>query len=103
MCRNGLGHNRSIALFARPQIQMVCPSSYHTSSIHHWYTVSGGFVCQSSKLFLLEAVRDTLVSYAWCNVVLLNTRVATPQLGKELCTLPVEVSFTHGPTHVLSM
>ena len=36
--------------------------------------------------------------------VLPDTRVATPQLHEELCTLPVEVSFTHRlMTHVLNM
>ncbi len=36
--------------------------------------------------------------------VLPDTRVATPQLSEELCTLPVEVSFTHRlMTHVLNM
>ena len=73
-----------------------CPSAVGTSSV-----VVSSF--KSSEFFLPEASRDTLVSYAWRDVVLPDTRVAMPQLCEELCTLPVEVSLTHGPTHVLSM
>ena len=49
-----------------------------------------------------EAERGTLVSYAWRLIVLPDTRVVMPQLCEELRTLPVEVSFTHGLTHVLT-
>ncbi len=75
-----------------------------------WYVVSGGFAHQSSEFFSLEAVCDTLVSYAWRNLVLPDTlvgyawrilvlpdtRVARPQLREELRTLPVEVSLLMG-------
>ena len=52
--------------------------------------------------FRAEAERGTMVSYARRLIVLPDTRVAMPQLCKELRTLPVEVSFTHGLTHVLT-
>ena len=55
--------------------------------------------CRWNVLVLL----DTLVSSTWHVLVLPDTRVMTPQLREELSTLPVEVSLTHGPTHVLSM
>ncbi len=74
------------------------------------YILSGGFIRQSSEFFSLEALRDTLVSYAWCDLmlpdtlvsyvwrvlVLPDTRVTTPQLREELRTLPVEVSLLMG-------
>ncbi len=63
-----------------------CPSVVGTLSV-----VVSSF--KSSNFFSPEAVRDTLVSYAWHNVVLPDTRVVTPQLHEELHTLPVEVSF----------
>lgn len=52
--------------------------------------------------FRAEAERGTMVSYARRLIVLPDTRVAMPQLCEELRTLPVEVSFTHGLTHVLT-
>ena len=48
---------------------------------------------KSSEFFSPENVHDTLVSYAWRDVVLPDTRVAMSQLHEELHTLPVEVSF----------
>ena len=95
------------------RLSVVLPSIVRP---YFWYVVSGGFVRQSSELFSPEAVCDTLVSYAWRDLVLPDTlvgyawrvlvlpdhRVATPQLCEELRTLPVEVSFTHGLTHVLT-
>ena len=59
----------------------------------------------SPPIFLSpEALCDTLgkLCIARC-LCCLTLRVATLQLCKELCTLPVEVSFTCGPTHVLNM
>ena len=57
-CRNGLRHYRSTALLARPQIRIVCPSSFHPLSVHHWYVVIGGFVCQSSEFFCRKLLRN---------------------------------------------
>ena len=62
-----------------------CPSVVGTLSM-----VISSF---KSSDFFPEDIRYTLVSYAWHDVVLPDTIVATSQLHEELHTLPVEVSF----------
>ena len=96
-----------MAQVTQPLCDLKFGSSIHCPTIHHppvFSVFSGGFVRLSSKLFLLEALHDNLgrLCIAQC-LCCLTPRVVMPQLHKQLCTLPVEVSFTHGPTHVLNM
>ena len=44
-----------------------------------------------------------LVSYAWHDVVLPDTKSRNATTAPELHTLPAEVSFTHGLSHVLNI
>ncbi len=102
ICSNSLQNYRLLDFFADFKFRSAVHCLTIPSFTRHQYVVSGSFVCQSSEFFLLEAVRDTLVSYAWRDVVLPDTRVVTPQLREDLCTLPVVVRFTRGLTHVLT-
>ena len=104
ICRNGLGHYQLIASMHDLKFQ----SSVHHPTIQRPSIIGTLSVVVLSisppNIFLPEALHGTLGKLCMLQCLsCLTPRVAMPQLHKELCTLSVEVSFTHVPTHVLNM
>ncbi len=83
ICRNSLDHYWLTDLFARPQLDRlsnILPSIIDLLSVHcQWW-----FCLSVLQFFLPEVVHDTLVSYAWCDLVLPDTLVSYAWRGLAL-------------------